>query len=203
MEALKCTPYTLLSSSMLENKTLPISNKLWLLIKASSSNHLFNQFMLWCPTKHGVNISGQMVSPFSEYYHGTMWKLPLEHVVPLWFPSIPCVLSFLSPSLLLHIVASWYWVLVLYTPMLNKVLFNLSLLVLIINGHFICKGSACGVGGRGERNIMLSSWVGMDSIKILRMYAYLYFSLNKGKRRRARQKRCGIQEQGLKTMTQI
>ena len=45
--------------------------------------------------------------------------------------------------------------------------------MLIINGHFICKGSACGVGGRGEMNIMLSSWVGMDSIKILRMYAYL------------------------------
>lgn len=59
-----------------------------------------NQFMLWYHTKHGVNISGQMVSPLSEFtlfrIHIT-WRLPLEHAALPWFSSTPCILSFLSP----------------------------------------------------------------------------------------------------------
>lgn len=42
MEALKCRPHALISSSVVENNIILISNALWLLFKASRSSHLIN-----------------------------------------------------------------------------------------------------------------------------------------------------------------
>lgn len=55
-----------------------------------------------------------------------------------------------------------------YVPRLHKtVFFCISLMVLIISDHFICRGRACRVEEK-ERNIMLlSSWVGVNSMDLL------------------------------------
>lgn len=107
METLSCRPQHPASSSMVENTTMSTSTQLWLLFQSSRNNHLFNQqFMLWYHTKHGINISGQTVSPLLgsalSWDHG---KIAFQSLTWSYSGSLPPHAFCLSLSLLLRKIA--------------------------------------------------------------------------------------------------